>query len=94
MWDRTYVDTLSEEAVREYAACLEYLDEGREELLEALPDCPAHGSGCIPYAVAWIEKAVAAGVALEDDEIPRMTPEQHAEVSGAIAGAIAKIASR
>lgn len=31
-----------------------------EHLLDAIPECPAHGKGCIPYAMEWIDKAKAA----------------------------------
>lgn len=27
----------------------------REQLLNAIPDCPVHGSGCVPHALEWIE---------------------------------------
>jgi len=29
--------------------------EGRDELLESLPQCPQHGKGCIPHAIEWIK---------------------------------------
>lgn len=29
----------------------------REQLLNAIPDCPVHGSGCVSHALEWIEKA-------------------------------------
>lgn len=29
----------------------------REQLLNAIPDCPVHGQGCVSHALEWIEKA-------------------------------------
>lgn len=28
----------------------------REQLLQAIPECPAHGYGCVPHALEWIEE--------------------------------------
>ncbi len=33
--------------------------ENREQVLRAIPECPIHGSGCVPYALEWIERAKA-----------------------------------
>jgi hypothetical protein len=41
-----------------------WLDQRRigtlEHILSAIPSCPAHGEGCIPYALEWIAKAKEA----------------------------------
>ena len=29
----------------------------REKVLNAIPECPVHGSGCVPHAIEWIELA-------------------------------------
>jgi len=34
----------------------EELLEDREDLLEAIPQCPVHGK-CMPHAIEWIEEA-------------------------------------
>lgn len=28
-----------------------------EHILDAIPPCPAHGAGCIPHALEWIQSA-------------------------------------
>ncbi len=33
--------------------------ENREQVLRAIPECPIHGSGCVPHALEWIERAKA-----------------------------------
>lgn len=30
-----------------------------DALLDAIPPCPAHGKGCIPHALEWIEQQKA-----------------------------------
>lgn len=32
--------------------------EGREQVLRAVPACPAHGNACIPHALEWLQRAV------------------------------------
>jgi hypothetical protein len=76
--------------LEEYVSVLEYLDGSRERLIEALPDCPSHGGGCIPFALAWIAKAKAAGVELTDEENDR-SMWQSREI---LRAAIDEIASR
>ena len=29
----------------------------REKVLNAIPECPVHGSGCVPHALEWIDLA-------------------------------------
>lgn len=31
----------------------------REQLLNAIPPCPVHGSGCVPHALDWIREQTA-----------------------------------
>ena len=31
----------------------------RNQVLDAIPECPAHGSQCVPHALEWIEEQVA-----------------------------------
>ena len=32
----------------------------RERVLRSIPECPAHGPGCVPHALDWIEQAKTA----------------------------------
>ncbi len=32
----------------------------RNKVMEAIPECPEHGSQCVPYALEWIERAKEA----------------------------------
>lgn len=32
----------------------------RDRVLNAIPECPVHGSGCVPHALEWIAKAKEA----------------------------------
>jgi len=29
----------------------------RDRVLRAIPECPVHGSGCVPWALEWIGRA-------------------------------------
>lgn len=29
----------------------------RDRLLNTIPACPAHGAGCVPHAIAWVDDA-------------------------------------
>lgn len=65
---------LTRTELESYVRTLEALDEMRERLMAALPACPDHGA-CVPYATAWIRKAVGI-VQLEPDEVPQLSTEQ------------------
>ena len=34
----------------------EQLLEERQRVLDAIPECPAHGRNCVPHAIDWINK--------------------------------------
>jgi hypothetical protein len=34
-------------------------------VLEEVPECPLHGSQCVPHAVAWVKQAKASGIDFE-----------------------------
>lgn len=59
------------ERIRELEEELSLTDKilaSRQQVLDAIPECPAHGGGCVPHALEWIEKAkaqLAAGAAME-----------------------------
>ena len=46
------------------------LEQDRGRLLEAIPGGPAHGTGCVPHAMAWIEAARRGVPGLAPDEAP------------------------
>lgn len=48
----TYIDELTEELRITYQ-----LLENSNRVLNAVPECPEHGSGCIPHSVEWVEHA-------------------------------------
>lgn len=54
---RSYTDLLEE--LKFTDMLLATRTESREQLLDAIPPCPAHGNRCVPYALEWIEKAKA-----------------------------------
>jgi len=37
-------------------AIMERRIENKERILDALPDCPTHGRGCLTHSIEWIEK--------------------------------------
>jgi len=43
--------------LREELEVTDRLLEEREKVLNAIPECPVHGSGCVPHALEWIELA-------------------------------------
>lgn len=72
-------NTLSDSDKLDYVRTLERLLAERDRLLDAIPECPAHGSGCIPHALEWIERLKGIAVAYYG------TPP-HATTSPAIVG--------
>jgi hypothetical protein len=46
--------------LREQLDITDRLLENREQVFRAIPECPIHGSGCVPHALEWIERANAA----------------------------------
>ena len=48
------------EKLREELDITDKLLAERELVLRAIPECPEHGAGCVPYALEWIERAKAA----------------------------------
>ena len=57
--DYTYdeLKDLDHDTLVQYAYALQVNDRFREGLFAVLPECPVHGSQCIPYAIEWIEAA-------------------------------------
>jgi hypothetical protein len=37
---------------------LERLFNERQRVLDAIPDCPIHGTNCVPHALEWIKDAI------------------------------------
>lgn len=54
---RANLGAMSREQIADYAFTLEGLLCERERLLEAVPDCPDHGPGCVPFALEWVARA-------------------------------------
>ena len=45
--------TRAEKAEQELAVT-DYLLNERQRVLDAVPECPTHGRGCVPHALDWI----------------------------------------
>jgi len=43
--------------LREELEATERILVEREKVLNAIPECPVHGSACVPHAIEWIEFA-------------------------------------
>ena len=48
------------EALRKELAVTDQLLAARNEVLHAIPECPDHGSECIPHALEWLANAKQA----------------------------------
>ena len=54
------------EALEEEVATDDRLLAERDRLLDAIPECGAHGKRCIPHAIEWVQAALATGENLMD----------------------------
>lgn len=81
-YDRLYEHRLElEQEIAELKAEIatdERLLEGRETLLDAIPECPLHGP-CIPHALDWIKGVKAAEAKLEEVRAQRDRLESRIE---------------
>lgn len=50
--------------------------ESRNQVLEAIPPCPLHGSQCIPHALDWIQNAIAEQK-LREHTTPQVIPDRY-----------------
>lgn len=64
------------EKAREEIEADDYILKGCKELLDAIPECPAHGP-CIPHAVKWIAEARAdkRRIAALEELVPHISSE-------------------
>ena len=49
------------------------LIEQRDRLLQSIPECPVHGSGCIPHAIEWVNRIKTLGQAITGLKEKQMT---------------------
>lgn len=48
------LETMTE--LREHITTLEQIFAERQRVMEAIPECPVHGSECVPHALEWIKQ--------------------------------------
>lgn len=53
-------DSYTNDEKYKYVTTLEKLISERERVLNTIPECPIHGAGCVPHAVEWVKRRVAA----------------------------------
>ena len=56
-----WLETATAADLRQYIRVTESILEGRNCVLEAIPECPLHGNQCIPHALEWINARITEG---------------------------------
>jgi len=55
LWNNLLLVIAENEICKEELKVTDLLLEERQRVLDAIPECPSHGS-CVPHAIEWIEE--------------------------------------
>lgn len=55
-----FLANASESALKTFIRNAEAVHNERARVLNAIPECPVHGRGCIPHALEWIEEKASS----------------------------------